>query len=61
VVALAFLALGYAASQYYYFVGDASGFAARMDATPIRALATLILLAAVALSFLSERDPEGEN
>lgn len=47
---------GYLASQYSYFNGRAAEFAAKMDDPPIRWLATLLLMAAIALSFVRQEE-----
>lgn len=47
---------GYAASQYAYFNGRAAEFAAQMDQPAIRWLATLLLIAAIALVFVKDKE-----
>jgi hypothetical protein len=56
----ALLMLGYFGSQYAYFQGDPSSYAARLDEPPVRMLATFFFLAALVLAFVPDRngDPQ---
>lgn len=58
VAALVLLSAGYAASQIAYFQGQFIEYAARVDSPPVRALSGLILLAAVVLAWIPDRDEE---
>jgi hypothetical protein len=54
------LLAGYLASQYEYLIlRDPSGYAMRVDSPAIRNLALLLLVSAIVLSFV--RDKESEN
>ena len=57
-VATLFLTLGYAASQYSYFNGSIVDYTGRMESSPVRTLATLLLVAIVVLSIAGERAEE---
>src|SRR6478609_9523676 len=58
-VALCLLCVGYAASQLSYFMGNFVDYAARVDSPPVQRLAALLLLSAVILTFIREKeDPE---
>jgi hypothetical protein len=57
-VAFLFLAAGYGASQFAYFTGTPSEFAARMDAMPIRLLAAVLFVSALVLCFIRSGEPE---
>jgi hypothetical protein len=49
---------GYAASQLAYFNGTWPDYYAKIDSKPISMLALALLLSAVALAFVKERDEE---
>jgi uncharacterized protein HemY len=54
-ITVVLLLAGYIASQFIYLSqGDVSAYAARVDQPPIRALAALLLIAAVVLSVVRE-------
>jgi len=55
-VALLALAAGYAASQYAFFNGRASEYAQTVDTPAIRILALVFLLAAIAFSFVPDKE-----
>ena len=54
--ALCLLCAGYAASQIAYFQGTFMDYAARVDSEPVQRLALLLLLAAVVLALIKEKD-----
>ena len=56
VAALLALAAGYAASQYAFFNGRAAEYAQTVDTPFVKILALLILLVAIALSFLPDKE-----
>lgn len=58
VAALVLLSAGYAASQIAYFQGRFIEYAARVDTPPVWALSGLLLLVAVVLTFVPDRDEE---
>ena len=56
IIVLALLAGGYFASQYYYFDGRPQEWAAKVDTPAVAWLALLMLLGAIVLSFVPERE-----
>jgi hypothetical protein len=52
------LMAGYLGSQWAYMHGNASVWAARMDEQPIRSLAALLLITALALAFYRDAETE---
>lgn len=56
VVSIVLLGLGYIASQIAAWNGSATEYARRVDEAPIRTLALLLLLAAVILAFVPDRE-----
>lgn len=52
------LILGYFASQVSYFQGDPSGYAARVDQSPVHMLAAIFFIAALILSLIPDRAGE---
>lgn len=56
------LALGYAASQWAFFHGQAADYAKRVDTPPVRLLALALLIGCVVLTFVPARprDDSGE-
>ncbi len=59
-VASLLLGGGFVASQLASLRGDSYSYAQRMDAAPIRYLALALLIAAVALSFVPEKEDPSE-
>jgi len=57
-MAVILLGAGYLGSQLLYYQGDPARWAHSMDAASIRILAAILLLAAIALSFVPEREAE---
>jgi hypothetical protein len=55
-VAVAFLGLGYFASQASVLGGNVSKFAHQMDQTGIRILAALLLAGAIVMAFVPDRE-----
>jgi hypothetical protein len=55
-VSILLLLAGYLASQWAAFTGSAADYAAKADQTPIRILALVLLVAAIALAFVPERE-----
>ncbi|MBX3117803.1 MAG: hypothetical protein KF784_01975 [Fimbriimonadaceae bacterium] len=47
---------GYFASQYAYFTGQAATYAARVDQQPVWRLSLALLLVAIVLSFVKDRE-----
>lgn len=56
--ALCLLCAGYAASQIALFQGRAADYAARVDSPPVWTLSGLMLLLAIILAFVPDRDEE---
>lgn len=56
VVTMLLLAVGYLASQYAYFQGNAPDYAAKIDSPPVVALSLVIFLAALILFLIPERE-----
>lgn len=50
------LGAGYAASQWAYFSGEAARYAQQVDTPQVKAVALLILVLAVVLGFIPERE-----
>lgn len=50
------LAGGYFASQWSFFSGDTAGYIARLDASPVPMVALAVLLAAIVLCIVPERE-----
>jgi hypothetical protein len=59
--ALCLLCAGYAASQIALFQGRAADYAARVDVAPVWNLSGLLLVLAVILAFIPDRDEEGAH
>jgi succinate dehydrogenase hydrophobic anchor subunit len=55
-VSVILLLAGYLASQYTALNGTASDYASKVDQPPVRLLALLLLVAAVVLAFIPERE-----
>ena len=55
VVVLLALAAGYAASQYAFYNGRAPDYAQAVDNPAIKILALIVLIAAIALSFVPDK------
>ena len=49
---------GYVCSQWAFFNGEASEYAHRVDAPPIRALAAALLFGCLALAIIKPSEPE---
>ena len=58
--ALCLLCAGYAASQIAYFQGTFMEYAAKVDTPPIQRLALLLLIAAVILALIEDRNESDE-
>ena len=58
ILVIALLCSGYAASQWAYFHGDAAGYAQRVDVPAVRTLALVILVGAILLAFIRDREQE---
>lgn len=56
VMAVLLLGLGYAASQFAAFTGTQTEYAVKADQPQIRYLALLLLLAAIGLAFVPDRE-----
>jgi hypothetical protein len=54
--AIFLLGFGYLGSQWFYFNGDPARWAFSMDQTSIRILASVILVGAIALAFIPEKE-----
>lgn len=54
-VVLLALALGYAASQFAFFSGQAPTYSATADHLPVRLFAGIVLLVAIVLAFVPEK------
>jgi len=50
------LVMGYFASQIAYFQGDPSGYAAKVDQPPVRLLASLFFICALAFAIVPDRE-----
>lgn len=50
------LAAGYVASQWAFFAGESARYATQVDSPPIRILALIVLILAIALGILPERE-----
>lgn len=59
--ALCLLCAGYAASQIALFQGRAADYASRVDTPPVWALSGLLLVVAIVLAFVPDRDEEVEQ
>jgi hypothetical protein len=57
---LALLTLGYLASQWAALNGSASDYAARVDIPQVKLLSLALLIAALALAFIPDREGEPE-
>lgn len=56
---VALLVLGWGGASRAAVRGDAADWATRADAAPIRLLALVVLIGAVALAFVPDREPTG--
>ena len=56
VVAMVLLAAGYLASQFSYFQGTASEYAAKVDTQPVVMLSLIVFLVALVLFFIPDRE-----
>ncbi|MEZ0326873.1 MAG: hypothetical protein ACAH95_13315 [Fimbriimonas sp.] len=59
-VVVALLTLGYLASQWAALNGTASDYAARVDIKEVKLLSLLLLIAALVLAFIPDREVEPE-
>lgn len=57
-ITILLLLAGYVASQLAALNGTASDYAERVDQAPIRYAALALLIAAIVLAFVREREPE---
>ncbi|MBS1712850.1 MAG: hypothetical protein JST30_00790 [Armatimonadetes bacterium] len=48
---------GYFASQWSYFSGSTARYVAQLDASPVPLVALVVLVTAVALSFVPDQEP----
>lgn len=51
------LVAGYLASQYAYFTGTTAQYTEKIDQPPVRMLALLFFIAAIALAFVKDKEP----
>lgn len=58
IVAILLLGVGYLGSQVLYYQQDPARWAHSMDAPSVRILAAILLLGAIVLSFIPEREAE---
>lgn len=56
ILLIVLLTLGYAASQWMTLQGRAAEWAAKVDVPPIRMLALVLLVGALALAFVPDRE-----
>jgi len=58
IVVIAFLCLGYAASQMAAFNGTATEFASKIDQPPVQWLALFLLVVSIVLAFIKDREAD---
>ncbi len=59
-IVLSLLTLGYLASQWAALTGVAPDYAARVDIPQVKLLSLLLLVAALVLAFIPDREAENE-
>lgn len=60
-ISLILLAVGYGASQWAFFWGDARAYAGRMDQPAVRWLGLGLLVVAIVFAFVPDRERQGDE